>query len=158
MRSYAVDVDPQQVVRWLMNEHEAAPGRFRISAQRGAEVRDIPVRQNLHLGDEEREDLTEVDTIATLEIAPAHAGDGWLLTVVVDDEAGPRLPEKRPLAEGQEQIDVRTFYNEFIRPRRGIANVEAEVEDEAAEARLEQLISSQAHGSQDPIAALARSR
>ena len=142
MRSYPIDVDPQQVVRWVMKEHEAAPGRFRISARRAAEVRDIPVRQNLHLGDAEREDLTEVDTIATLEIAPAHASDGWVLTVVVDDEAGPRLPDKRPLVEGQEQIDVRTFYNEFIRPGRGLANVEAEAEDVAAEARIEQLISS----------------
>jgi hypothetical protein len=142
MRHYPVDIDPRQVVRWLVEEHEAAPRRFRISARRGTELREIPIRQELHLGDEEREDLTEVDTIATLEIAPAHASDGWLLTVVVQDEAGPRLPDRRPLAAGQEQIDIRTFYNEFIRPGRGLANVEAEAEDEAAEARIDQLIGS----------------
>jgi len=141
MRSYPIDVDPEQIVRWLMDEQMAAPARFKILARRAAEVRDIPVRKELHLGDEEREDLTEVDTIATLEIAPAHASDGWLLTVVVEDEAGPRLPDKRPLAEGEEQIDLRTFYNEFVRPGRGLANVAAEAEDEAAEARVEQLVS-----------------
>ena len=142
MRSFPINVDPQQFVRWIMEEYKAAPARFRISARRAAEVRDIPVRQELHLGDEEREDLTEVDTIATLEIAPAHASEGWLLTVVVEDEAGPRLPDKRPLADGPEQIDLGTFYNEFIRPGRGLANVAAEAEDEAAEGRVEQLISS----------------
>jgi hypothetical protein len=140
MRTYPVDIDPQQVVRWILEEHARDPARFRISARRMAEVREIPIRPELHLGDEEREDLTEVDTIAALEIAPAYAHDGWLLTVVVEDEGGPQLPDRRPLAESEEQIDVRTFYNEFIRPGRGIANVEAEAEDEAAEARLNQLI------------------
>jgi hypothetical protein len=142
MRSYPVNVDPQQVVRWIMDEQKATQARFKISARRAAEVRDVPVRPELHLGDEEREDLTEVDTIAALEIAPAHASDGWLLTVIVEDEAGPRLPDKRPLAGGEEQIDLSTFYKEFIRPGRGLANVEAEAQDEAAEARLNRLISS----------------
>jgi hypothetical protein len=141
MQSYPLDIDPVQVVRWIMEEQRAAPARFRILARRGTEVRDIPLRHELHLGDEEREDLSEVDTIATLEIAPAHAGEGWLLTVLVEDEAGPRLPDKGALAEGEEQIDLRAFYNEFIRAGRGVANVVAEAEDEAAEARIEQLVS-----------------
>ena len=93
------------------------------------------------MGDEEREDLSEVDTVATLEIGPAHAGEGWLLTVVVEDEAGPRLPDKGTLAEGEEQIGLRAFYNEFIRPGRGVANVFAEAEDKVAEARIERLVS-----------------
>ena len=105
-------------------------------------MRDIPARRELHLGDEEREDLTEVDTIATLEIAPAHASEGWLLTVEVEDEAGPRLPERGPLAEGEGQIDIRTFYDEFIRSGRGIANVVAGVEDDAAEVHLNEFVSS----------------
>jgi hypothetical protein len=142
MRTYPVDIDPGQLVRWMIEEHKTTPTRFRTLARREAKVRDIPLRRELHLGDEEREDLSEVDTVATLEIAPTHASDGWLLTVVVEDEAGPRLPDKRPLAEGEERIDLHTFYNEFVQPGRGIANVEAEAEDEAAEARVEQLISS----------------
>ena len=140
MRTYPVDIDPEQVVRWIMAEHQISPSRFRILARRTAEVRDIPVRREFHLGDEEREDLTEIDTIATLEIAPAHTGDGWLLNVVVEDEAGPRIPDKGTLAEGEERIDLRTFYDEFIRPGRGIANVVAEAEDAAAEARVTKLL------------------
>jgi hypothetical protein len=142
MRTYPLDIDPVQVVRWIMAEYQAAPSRFRILARRASEVREIPAREELHLGDEEREDLTEVDTIATLEIAPARASEGWLLTVEVEDEAGPRLPERGPLVEGEGQIDLRTFYDEFIRPGRGIANVVAEVEDDAAEVHLNKLVSS----------------
>ena len=141
MRTYPVDIDPAQVVRWIMAEHQTEPLRFRILARRAAEVRDIPPRRELHLGDEERENLTEVDTIATLEIAPAQASEGWLLIVEVEDEAEPRLPERGPLAEGERQIDLRTFYDEFIRPGRGIANVIAEVGDDAAEVRVNELVS-----------------
>jgi hypothetical protein len=142
MRIYPLDIDPGQVVRWIIEEHQAAPSRFRIVARLGSEVRDIPARTELHLGDDEREDLSEVDTIATLEIAPAHATEGWLLTVEVEDEAGPRLPEKGPLAEGEGEIDLGRFYDEFIRPERGIANVVAAVDDDAAKIRLNEFISS----------------
>ena len=61
---------------------------------------------------------------------------------MVEDEAGPRLPEKGALVEGDEQIDLHAFYDEFIRPGRGIANVVAEVEDDAAEADLNKLLCS----------------
>jgi hypothetical protein len=150
MPSYPLDVDPEQVVRWIMDEQQAAPERFRILARRSAELRDIPARKELHLGDQEREDLSEIETVATLEIAPAHAGEGWLLTVVVEDEAGPRLPDKGTLAGGEEQIDLRVFYNEFIRYGRGVANVVAEAMDKAAEARIEQLVSSIEENRHDP--------
>jgi hypothetical protein len=140
MRTYPLDVDPGQVVRWIIEEHRAAPSRFRIVARCASEVRDIPTRKKLRFGDEEREDLSEVDMIATLEIAPAHASDGWRLTVEVEDEAGPRLPEKGSLVEGE--IDLVRFYDEFIRPDRGITNVVASVDDDAAEVRLNELVSS----------------
>jgi hypothetical protein len=140
MRKYPLDIDPGQVVRWIMAEHQAAPSRFTITARRAAEVREIPPRRELHLGDEERGDLTEVDTIATLEIAPAHASEGWRLIVEVEDEAGPRLPDKSELGESEAEIDLRSFYDEFIRPERGVANVFAEVDDDDAEARLKRLL------------------
>jgi hypothetical protein len=46
------------------------------------------------------------------------------------------------LVEGDAQIDLHTFYDEFIRPGWGIANVVAEVEDDAAEADRNKLLSS----------------
>jgi hypothetical protein len=46
------------------------------------------------------------------------------------------------LVEGDAQIDLHTFYDEFIRPGRGIANVVAEVEDDTADVDLNKLLSS----------------
>ncbi len=140
MQTYPVDIDPDQVVRWVMAECRAAPSALRISARRASEVREIQPRKELHLGDEEREDLSEVATVATLEIAPVHATDGWMLRVVVEDECGPRLPQSGADMEGEQTIDAGTFYNAFIRPGRGNATVIAEVEDAAAEGRMATLL------------------
>jgi hypothetical protein len=141
MESYPVDIDPEQVVRWVKAECEAAPSSFRVMARRSREVREIPVRSETHLGDEERQDLTEIDTIATLEIAPLHASEGWLLSVVVEDESGPHISEGSEGGSAEQQIDLGTFYKEFIRPSRGIANVIADAENEAAKAHVSRLIS-----------------
>jgi hypothetical protein len=137
MDTFPVDIDPVQVLRWLKLESEAAPSTFRITARRGQEVRELPVGQEVHLGDEEREDLSEVATVATLEISPAHASEGWLLTVVVEDELGPRMPDG---GAGERQMDLARFYDAFIRPERGIADVVAEVDGPAARARLTRLL------------------
>ena len=97
----------------------------------------------------EREDLTEIATIATLEIAPVHAEDGWLLSVVVEDEVGPRLSNGSAGGEAEQQIDLGTFYEEFIRPGRGNATVTAEIADPAAKehlARVLQAIETNRHG------------
>ncbi len=140
MDSYPLDIDPGQVVRWVKAEHEAAPSSLRITARRSREVREVPLRQESHLGDQEREELTEIDTIATLEIAPMHAGEGWRLSVVVEDEAGPRVSEGGESGETEQQIDIGTFQKEFIRPGLGIANVFAEVESETAKEHIMRLI------------------
>jgi hypothetical protein len=140
METYPVDIDAEQVVRWVKAEYDAAEPAFRITVRRSSEVQEIPVRRELHLGDVEREDLSEVETIATLEIAPLHASEGWLLSVVVEDEVGSRVFEGEMGAAGERQIDFGAFYNEFIRPGRGSANVIAEVENSAAAARLSDLV------------------
>jgi hypothetical protein len=138
--TYPVDIDPAQIVRWVKAESEAKPSDFTITAWRTAEVREIPVRKEIRLGDEEREDLSEIATIVTLEIAPAHMSDGWLLTVIVEDEVGPRVQYDGKLAEREQQIDLGTFYKDFIRPGRGNANVIAEVYGPIARARMTRLL------------------
>jgi hypothetical protein len=124
-----------------MAERRAAPLTFTAIARRGTAPRDLPAQRELRLGDQEREELTEIATIASLEIAPVHAGDGWRLTVVVEDEAGPRIPEEGAAEEGEEEeIDLDAFYDEFIRPGRGSANVVAEFENPAGERHLADLL------------------
>lgn len=138
--TYPVDIDPGQIVRWLSAEAQAKPSEFRITGWRTTEVRDIPMRSDIRLGDQEREDLSEAVTIATLEIAPAHASDGWQLTVIVEDEIGPRAQFESESAGEERQIDLKTFYNEFIRPGRGSASVTAEVNGPVARARMTRLL------------------
>jgi hypothetical protein len=140
MQIVPVDADPGQLVRWLMDEHARAPSALRIAARRAVEARDIPEQSKYHLGDEEREDLSEVAVTATLEVAPQHASDGWLLRVVVEDEVGPRVPDRAMAVQAEQQIDLGTFYRQFVRPERGIATVVAEVQDAAAEGRVSRLI------------------
>src|SRR6516162_3575654 len=49
METYPVELDPEQIVRWLMAEQKAAPSAFRITARRTTEARDVPARRELHL-------------------------------------------------------------------------------------------------------------
>ena len=142
MEPFPVDIDPTQIVRWIIAEHRITPPSLKIAARRTAEERQIPARADLHLGDEEREDLSEVATVATLEIAPAHPSDGWLITVVVEDEIGPRGPGRGTTVEDEQQIDLEAFYSQFIRPERGTATVVAQANDAAAETRLSSLLAS----------------
>jgi len=141
MATYPVDIDAGQVVRWLKAETDIAPSAFRISARRTAFPQDIPLRSESHLGDVEREDLSEVETIATLDVMPLHASEGWLLSVVVEDELGPRLFDETSAENADQTIDLGTFAKEFIRSGRGTASVVAEVQDAAAKAELTKLIS-----------------
>ncbi|MBO0753681.1 MAG: hypothetical protein J2P53_16295 [Bradyrhizobiaceae bacterium] len=140
METYPVDIEPARVVRWVKAEHQRWPPALKITAVRSREVRDIPARKEFHLGDEEREDLNEIATLATLEIAPARAADGWLLRVVVEDEIGPRLPDDETADAAEQPIDLRAFDREFIRPGRGIATVTGEAEGPLARHRLVRLL------------------
>ncbi|MGA7325608.1 MAG: hypothetical protein WBX25_14230 [Rhodomicrobium sp.] len=140
-KTYPVDIDPAQLVRWIRAECERDPWSFRIAATRKQEVRDLPTGMESHLGDQERDDLNEVATIVTLEIAPAHKSEGWLLRIVVVDEAGPRLLDGAIETGRERQIGLGTFYKQFICPERGIAEVIAEVDTPAAKMRLTRVLS-----------------
>jgi len=140
MESFPLDIDAGQIVRWIMAEQAAVPSTFKTSARRVTEVREIPARQEYHLGDEEREELSEVATVATLEIGPRHGAEGWLLTITVEDEIGPGVLSEDLAPESEQQIDLGTFYSTFIRPERGIANVVAEFDGPAARTKITKLL------------------
>jgi hypothetical protein len=60
MEPFPVNIDPKQIVHWVIAEHRVSPSSLKTLARRTTEVRQIPARADLHLGDEEREDLSEV--------------------------------------------------------------------------------------------------
>src|SRR5579885_55468 len=138
-QTYTVDLDPGQIVPWIMAELEANPTAFRVSARRAREVREIPAQSELRLGDEEREDLREAATTAVLEIGPAHAA-GWRLIITIEDEIGPQLLDEGGSGGDEQDMRLAAFYKEFIRPGRGNAYVSAEVDSPAARARLTRLL------------------
>jgi hypothetical protein len=49
MESFEVDIDPAQVVRWIMAERKTSPSTFKTIATRAGEVRAIPNRSEYHL-------------------------------------------------------------------------------------------------------------
>ena len=141
MQSYSVDIDPQQIVRWITAEHKAAPSKYKITARRSVEPRELPGRKELRLGDDERDTMSETATIATLQIAPARPSDGWLLTIVIEDEIGPSASEGTETVDEEEQeIDVDVFQEEFLNPGRGNANVIAEVTGPSGKTRLTRIL------------------
>jgi hypothetical protein len=136
MRTYPIDVEPKQIVDWIIAESGVAPSEFRLSARRAIERRELPTRKEFCLGEKECDDLSEIAIVTTLQIAPAHAADGWLLTIVVEDEFGWRILDESEATEEEQEIEVAALYDLFIRPGRGNANVFAEVQGWAAKARL----------------------
>jgi len=140
METFPVEIDPEQIVSWVIAEQHAGPSSLGITASRTTETRDIPMRKDLGLGDEEREDLSEVATVATLAIAPFHSEGGWKLTIVNEDEVGPRALATRAAIGGEEEIDLGAFYRDYIASGRGSVNVTAEVDSSSAKAHMTRLL------------------
>ncbi|MDP2333564.1 MAG: hypothetical protein Q8M19_23060 [Reyranella sp.] len=142
MESYPVDIDidPEQIVRWLMVERQRGASRLDIGAWRLNQGRPIEPRMEDGFGDEEREDLNDEVTVAQLVITPSHTGEGWRIVVSVEVELEPIVRGEDSAEEEREPIDLDTFYLDFIRSGRGTASVAAEAESTEAEAHLDRLV------------------
>ncbi len=64
----------------------------------------------------------------------------WTLRIRVEDDIGPRLPEDEPVPETEEELDLPTFYEEFIKADRGLAEVSVEAESPAAKAQAKRVL------------------
>jgi hypothetical protein len=140
METYPIEIEPEQIVDWIMEEIRGAPSEFKVTARRTTERRELPLRKELRLGEEEREDLNEIVTTGMLQIAPIDVADGWRLTVVVEDEFGPRILDDSETGEEGQEMELSAFYDFFIRPRRGNANAFVEAESADANARVARLL------------------
>ncbi|RNJ50134.1 hypothetical protein [Methylocystis hirsuta] len=49
MQSYPLDLDPEQLTRWIMTECMARPPRFKLAANCGDDISEIPLQERLSL-------------------------------------------------------------------------------------------------------------
>lgn len=139
MDSFDVDIDPEQLVLWVRSEMQAERPRFEVTASYGTEAREFIKTMELRFGDVESEDVSEITTVALLQIKPVAASDGWSIAMLVEDDIGSGLPEEGD-AIGDEDIDLDTFYALFTRPDRGTTYLTATTDNPAAKGRLTKLL------------------
>jgi hypothetical protein len=140
MESYALDIAPEQIVLWLLNEQRTGRVKLQVSAWHAYETPEVAEREMSLLGDEEREEISDVLEIGLLEVAPPPGSAPWTLRIRFEDDVGPRLPEDEPVPEGDEAIDLQTFYDAFIARPRGTLEVSVEVESPAAKGQFNKVL------------------
>ncbi len=140
METYPLDIAAGQVVKWLMDDaHEGGQG-LRVSATRTYLKEEIQGPGEQGLGEEEREDLTEVTAVGQLEVEPAHSADGWCLRVRIEDALCARTPEDVSVSGEPEEIELSIFHKEFIVPDQGTAFVTVDAETEQAWSAFQPLL------------------
>lgn len=140
MDSFALDINPAQLIYWLLAEQRKGRLDCNIHAARSYSWEPAPDTAEFRLSDEEREDVDQVTLIGRLEIAPLAGGDKWTLRLRAEDPLGQRTPEDESVSSHEEEIDLETFEEEFIRPQRAMIEVEGEARDVNAKRRLQRLL------------------
>jgi len=140
METYPLDIAAEQVVRWLVDETRMGRRSLQIRATRAYADDEIPNPQDHGLGQEEREDVTNVTAVGILEIFPTHRAEGWLLRVRVEDALGRRLPEDASVSDTPEEIELASFQDEFVLPDRGTTFVAVEADSDEAWSSFQTLL------------------
>jgi hypothetical protein len=140
VETYPIDIAPDQVVRWLMVEGRLHAFDLLVSATRSFGTGELTGGASRRLGDEEREEVSEISEVGVLEVMPRQKPHIWTLRIRVEDDIGPRLPEDEPVPETEEELDLPTFYEEFIKANRGVAEVSLDAESPAAKAQATRVL------------------
>ena len=139
MLEYDPEISADQIFHWL--KEELASGRQRITCR--ATCKYVADELNGEHVEEVNEDtgVHSMSTMATLEISPASAADGWMLKVFAEDVVGPHVPEDSSVPGGPEEIELDDFFTKFIAPDSGAVFVSVSAESEAAKAQFDSLLS-----------------
>jgi hypothetical protein len=140
MESIAVDLAPEQIVRWLLDEDRRDALDLLLHAMRSYRTGEMSNEERAGLDDGEEEGLSETCEVGVLEVRPRHEPHRWVLRIRVEDDIGPRVPEDEPVPEEEEEIDLGAFYEEFIKGNRGTAEATAEVDSAADKASIDRLL------------------
>ncbi len=123
-----------------MEEERLHAFELLVKATRAYRRRELSPSEDSRLGDAEREDLGENVEVGLVEVMPRHKPSLWTLRIQVADDIGPGLPEGESVPSGEEDIDLATFYEDFIKADRGLAEVSAEVESGGAKGALTRVL------------------
>jgi hypothetical protein len=140
MESIAIDLTPEQIVRWLLDEERRDAFDLLVNATRSYGVGALSEEERASLDDTKDGEIGEISEVGHLEVRPRREPHRWVLRVRVEDDIGPRLPEDEAVPENEEDIDLSTFFEEFVVPNRGIADVSAEVQGSAAKISLNHIL------------------
>jgi hypothetical protein len=139
MESIAIDLAPEQIVRWLLDEDRRDAFDLLVNATRSYQTGELSSEDQGSLDDGEEAGLSETCEVGILEVRPRHEPHRWVLRIRVEDDIGPRVPEDEPVSEEEEEIDLGAFYEEFIKGNRGTAEAIAEVDSAADKASIDRL-------------------
>lgn len=140
MEPIIVDIEPRQIVRWLLDEERIKAFDLLVTATRSYEREELAPGEERQLGEAEAEELSEINEVGLLEVMPRKEPSRWTLLLRVTDDIGPRMPEDEPVPTEDEEIDLTTFNEEFVVADRGFTEVSAEAQDRAASAELTRLV------------------
>jgi hypothetical protein len=140
MERIPIDLAPEQIVRWLLDEERRDAFDLLVNATRSYRVGAMSEEERASLDDTKDGELGEISEVGHLEVRPRREPHRWVLRVRIEDDIGPRLPEDETVPENEEDIDLSTFFEEFVAPSRGIADVSAEVEGPTAKASLDHIL------------------
>ena len=140
METYPLDISAEQIIKWLIDEEREGRHGLQISASRTFLREDISDPSGSGLGEEEREDLTEVIEVGSVEVWPQQKASGWLLRLRIEDALTQRLPEDASSSEQAEEIDLTAFEQEFISKGQGTAFVAVDAETPEAWSSFQALL------------------
>lgn len=140
MEPYAIDLEPEQVVTWLSDQSHLDAFNIGVRATRSYEVAELRGGKSARLSDSDLDELGDVVEVGLLEVFPAKRPGAWKISLRMEDDLGPRLPEDDSAPDEEEEIDLRSFIEEFVRGGRGVPLLSAEAEDAAAGRQLAKVL------------------
>ncbi len=133
MSEHEIDVAPGQIVHWLKDDM-AAGRRRKLELRATREYLAEPGAP----ADEDSE-VSALSTVGLLEVRPVGVAHPWVLRVRVEDVVGPHLPEDASAPDEPEEIDLDTFFTDFVAPDRGTVFVTLEADDAQAKRGFDRL-------------------
>lgn len=140
MTEYGLDVDAGQIVHWLKDD-QAAGRRRKLGLWATREYAAEPVTDLDEAGIGDEQDVAALTTTGTLEVRPCGVQHVWVLRVRIDDVVGSHLPEDESVPEDAEEIDLDTFYEDFIVSDSGTVYVSVVAETPQAKHAFDRLLS-----------------